>query len=206
MSASSSSRPVQARGDPKRRSIVAAATRVFLAQGYEAASMDGVAAEAGASKRTVYNHFPSKRDLFRAVVGALYAGLLESEPGGMSADEPPEKALPRFVRKLLVYLRRPEVTGLLRLVISEQHRFPELAQDLQSEGKGVALGLLETYLAAQHARRRLDIADPRLAAQQLMGAVKEVLFWPVMLGQPVRYDDGAVIARAVEGFLAAHRR
>jgi TetR/AcrR family transcriptional regulator of autoinduction and epiphytic fitness len=197
---------VQLRGDAKRLAIVEAATRVFLAQGYEAASMDAVAAEAGASKRTVYNHFASKRDLFRAVVAELYTGLLGFEPGGVAADEPPDVALPRFARRLLTHLRRPEVTGLLRLVVAEHHRFPELAHDLQVEGKGRALGQLVTYLATQHERGRLSVPDPVLAAQQFLGAVKEVVFWPVMLGQPVKHHDAEVIAAAVRAMLTVYRR
>src|SRR4051794_21924325 len=52
----------------KRDTILDAAARVFASEGYDIASMDQVAEVSNASKRTVYNHFPSKESLLRAVV------------------------------------------------------------------------------------------------------------------------------------------
>ncbi len=205
MSARKSTPRPATRGDAKRQAITEAATQAFLSQGYAAVSMDAVAAEAGVSKRTVYNHFPSKRELFRAVVAQLYAGLLEAERGGLPADDPPGRALPRFARELLAHLRRPRVMGLLRLVVAEQQRFPELALDFHTEGKGPAIALLERYLAAQHQRGRLKVPDATVAAQQFLGGVKEGVFWPALLGLPVTRDDDQVIAAAVAALLTVYR-
>lgn len=184
------------RSDAKRTAIVVAATAAFLAQGYEAASMDAIAADARVSKRTVYNHFPSKRDLFRAVTQRLYAGLLDADAFSAPADEPPSAALPRLARTILKHLRQPEVRGLLRLVIAEQQRIPELAAEFHGAGKGPAIGLVERYFAEAHERGRLVVPDPLLAAQQFLGAVKESLFWPALIGLPTRADEDAVIEAA----------
>ncbi len=189
------------RSDAKRAAIIAAATEAFLAQGYEAASMDAIAAHAGVSKRTVYNHFPSKRDLFRAVTQRLYEGLLDADALLPPAGEAPETALPRLARAILGHLRRPEVSGLLRLVIAEQHRIPELAAEFQSVGKGPAVGLVEQYFAAQSGLGRLAVPDPLLAAQQFLGAVKESLFWPALIGVPIAKDEAAVIEAATSMIL-----
>lgn len=191
------------RGDAKRQAIIAAAERAFLGHGYAMASMDAIAADAGASKRTVYNHFPSKRELFQAVVARLYAGLNEAERGGLPADDAPQDVLPRFARTLLAHLRRPEILGLLRLIIAELPRFPELGQVFHNEGKGPAMALLERYIAAQHKAGRLNVPDAWLAAAQFLGAVKEGVYWPALLGLPVP-DDEPVIASAVAGFLKVY--
>ncbi len=194
-----------ARGDAKRLAVIEAAARAFLTQGYEASSMDAIAADAVVSKRTVYNHFPGKRDLFRAVVARLYEGLNGSDPQRLSIDQPPEAALPAFARDLLAHLRRPEVRGLMRLVIAEHQRFPELAQDYY-EGKGAVAGLLESYIAAQHARGRLQVPNPALVASQFLGGIKEALYWPSMMGLPIRNDDETVIGNAVAALLRAYGR
>ncbi|GAA4894584.1 TetR/AcrR family transcriptional regulator [Streptomonospora salina] len=52
----------------KHAAITHAARRIFGRDGYAATSIDTVAAEAGVSKRTVYNHFAGKEDLFTSVV------------------------------------------------------------------------------------------------------------------------------------------
>ena len=192
-----------ARSEAKREAIIATATRVFLAGGYAAASMDGIATEADVSKRTVYNHFPTKRDLFRAVVGRLYESLIEADSGVPSEHLPPQQGLPKFAVRLLAYLRRAEVQALLRLVIAEHHRFPELSQDFFAGGKGPAVAMLVRYLAVQASQGRLAIPDPARAAAEFLGAVKEGCFWPAMLGLPTD-DDDAVIASAVAAFLRAH--
>jgi hypothetical protein len=115
----------------------------------------------------------------------------------------PETALPRLARAILSHLRRPEVSGLLRLVIAEQHRIPELAAEFQSVGKGPAVGLAERYFAAQHERGRLAVPDPLLAAQQFLGAVKESLFWPAHIGVPTPAGEDAVLDTCESGALVA---
>lgn len=59
-----SNAPRQRLTDRKRVAIIDAAIEEFLAAGYDATSMDRIAARANVSKRTVYNHFPSKEALF----------------------------------------------------------------------------------------------------------------------------------------------
>ena len=190
------------RGDAKRQAIVTAATDAFLSQGFEASSVDAISAAAQVSKRTLYNHFPGKRELFRAVVAKLYAGLIDGENAGPDADETPETALPRLARALLAHLRRPEVIGLLRLVVAEHHRFPELAADFHTEGKGPAVAVVARYLAAQSS---LAIPDNTLAAQQFLGAVKDALFWPAVIGFSVSQDDDTVITAATRMIIQIYR-
>src|SRR3546814_3446210 len=81
--AESAEKPAKSRSEHKHRSIQQAGTDIFLQRGYGAATMDMIAAEAGVSKQTVYNHFQSKEGLFKAAIGelttALMAPLVRSE-------------------------------------------------------------------------------------------------------------------------------
>lgn len=191
------------RGEAKRQAIVSAAIREFLDNGFAATSMDAIAARAGVSKRTVYNHYPAKLDLFRAVVAGLYEGLEAPERTGLGPEQPPATALPAFARAVLAHLRRPDNLALLRLVIAERHRIPELGLGEQAGGRGPALVALEAYLAQQHRRGSLRVAQPRLAAQQFLGGIKEGVYWPALLGLTVVTDDEA-IAAALTAFFAAY--
>lgn len=58
--------------DRKRDAIVQAAIEEFRQHGFNGTSMDRVAAAAEVSKRTVYNHFPSKEDLFEAILMLMW--------------------------------------------------------------------------------------------------------------------------------------
>src|SRR5215469_5721913 len=59
----------------KRQAIIDAAQRVFLDQGFAGSSVDAIAAAAGVSKQTIYNHFGDKEALFRAVVRAVQSNV-----------------------------------------------------------------------------------------------------------------------------------
>ena len=59
----------------KARNILEAARALFIARGYEAASMDAVAKAANVSKATVYAYFNSKNELFAAIVARVADGL-----------------------------------------------------------------------------------------------------------------------------------
>jgi AcrR family transcriptional regulator len=120
----------QRRGAELRRHILFTAKDVFLSQGYERASMDTVAAQAGTSKRSLYAHFESKDKLFAAVldlVRELYLGRLRTP--GAYADEPLEAVTLFCGRFLQLMTWEPQVlTG--RLTIAEAERLPRLFRTL----------------------------------------------------------------------------
>jgi TetR/AcrR family transcriptional regulator of autoinduction and epiphytic fitness len=186
------------RGEVKRRAIVAAATQAFLTHGSGAASVDAISAQAGVSKRTLYNHFPGKRELFRAVVEGLYADWAAAGDEEGLDGLPVEAALAVVARRLLSHLRRPEILGLLRLLVAEQGRFPELAQDFHAAGKGRAVAVVAACLARGPGG---SAAHATLAAQMFLGAIKEVVFWPTLLGLPAAAQDDVAIARAIRMIL-----
>lgn len=195
--------PAASRTARKRADIVAAAERQFLECGYGATSMDRIAADAGASKRTVYNHFPSKEDLFRAVVEGLYRDL-EATIRPPAGDGPPEQALTRFATTFLARLANPRIQALLRLVIAENPRFPEIAAVYFRAGKEPAVARLAEWLAGEGAAGRLAIDQPTLAAQQFLGSMKEALFWPRMMGIEPTVPGDTVVREAVATFLARY--
>ncbi|NYZ13576.1 TetR/AcrR family transcriptional regulator [Azospirillum sp. RWY-5-1] len=195
--------PPPKRGDRKRADIVAAAERQFLECGYGAASMDRIAADAGASKRTVYNHFPSKEDLFRAVVEGLYRELLGAAPPPAGGIDPAE-ALTAFATGLLAHTGNPRLQALIRLVIAENPRFPELTAIYSRTGKEPAVARLSEWLAGEAAAGRLRIEQPTIAAIQFLGCLKEALFWPRLLGIAPALPADTVVREAVATFLARH--
>lgn len=194
-----------ARPGRDRRSTVprirVAARRLFLERGYEGTSMDAVAAAAPVSKRTLYQHFPAKAELFAAVIDDAWSYFTRSPalPGDTTGD--PREVLRAYVGRLTDHWDRPDVVPLLRLVIAEAPRFPELSQAYFAVGKEPALRGLGAYFAALAAEDRLAADDPQLAAAQFLGAIKEPLFWPRVLGVPVAFDPAAAVERAIDAAL-----
>lgn len=130
--------PSGPRAELKRRAIVRAARALFLRDGF-GVGMDAIAAEAGVSKVTVYNHFGSKEALFTAVIaGALDEPLGSTSPAaleGLAEAEDLGTALTDAARVWVHAVRtNRDVIALRNLVAAEQHRFPELGKAWKDHG------------------------------------------------------------------------
>jgi TetR/AcrR family transcriptional regulator, mexJK operon transcriptional repressor len=120
------------RAAAKRDQILAGARRVFLRDGFAAASTDTIAAEAKVSKRTLYVYYPSKEELFAGVMRDLtienpqtraLESMEEMAPGG---EEELRRDLLELARKIVATMMQPEYLALLRTTIADTHRFPQL--------------------------------------------------------------------------------
>jgi TetR/AcrR family transcriptional repressor of mexJK operon len=106
----------QQNAQEKQTAIAQAALDLFLQQGYMATSMDAVAAQAGVTKQTVYRYYPSKEELFAAVMEEIRAN--EPPPYQFGGAEP-ETELNNFGRDLLAFHLKPAALGVYRLMLSE---------------------------------------------------------------------------------------
>jgi TetR/AcrR family transcriptional regulator of autoinduction and epiphytic fitness len=192
--------------DRKRAAILDAALAEFRATGYEATSMDRIAASAGVSKRTVYNHFPGKEALFVRILETM----LERGQGGVDlpyrADAPLREQLLELVRQKLRLLHDPTFIDLARVAITAGLHSPDLARDMIERLGDREEGLARwVRLAAEDGR--LDARDPAFAAMQLECLVKGFAFWPQLaMGQPSLDEarEKTVAEGAVEMFLARY--
>ena len=190
--------------DRKRSAILAAAAEQFRVHGYETASMDDIAALAGVSKRTVYNHFGSKEELF----GETLMQMFESSAGVLELGYQPERDL----REQLVELMRlkmrtlddPEFIALARVAMGEAIHSPERALPILAR-----LGQREegvtTWIRAAQLDGKLKAGDPTFAATLLQGQVKTFAFWPqIAMGAPALspQQQELVVDAAVSMFLS----
>jgi AcrR family transcriptional regulator len=124
--------PKELAGDIEAR-VLDAAREVFLARGFEGASVDEIAEVARAGKQTIYSRFPNKAALFTAMVTRDVAGRLAEMshlvPGGKTFEKRLVDAGITIVRSALDEQR----IGLFRLAIAEAQRFPEVASTVSHE-------------------------------------------------------------------------
>lgn len=189
--------------DRKRAAIVEAAVAEFRAAGFEATSMDRIAATAGVSKRTVYNHFPSKDALFLHIVDTLMSRGSDEHATPYRADAPLREQLLVLVRHKLRLLHDPDFSDLARVSIIATLHSPELARQLTAL-LGVREHAMTAWIRAAAADGRLKTDDPGFATQQLESLIKGAAFWPqVAMGQPPLDADQQqrVAESAVEMFL-----
>ena len=162
--------------DKNRSAILAAATDLFLELGYDRTSLARVADRARVSKATLFKQFPTKAELFEATV--LAAGdTSDSEP----LDPPSEHFQAGLVSLGTTYaelLSRPRMADLIRAVISESARFPELRERTFDFGTLPVLSALRRYLQRANAEGTAQVNDLDVAAAQFLGMIATVVFWP----------------------------
>jgi TetR/AcrR family transcriptional regulator of autoinduction and epiphytic fitness len=176
--------PPQRLTDRKRLAVISAAVEEFLLAGFEATSMDRIAARADVSKRTVYNHFPSKEALFGEILKHLWDASHTGAAPAFRADLP---LRPQLLELLMRKVRLSDNEALLsfaRVAIAAGIHSPERARDMVAR-LGEREEDLTVWVRAAAVDKRLSIADPVFASQQLLGLVKAFSFWPqVAMGQP----------------------
>ncbi len=198
--------PSGERAERKRAAIVRAARKEFLRLGFGAA-MDQIAAEAGVSKVTVYNHFSSKEELFTEVVG----DALEQALGGSMHTMRERLRESGDIREILTATARgwvkgmgqPEVLALRALISAEARRFPELGRAWREQGPGRFTEPLTSVLRAQS---DLHIPDMDLAITQYYALVLYPHIVHSAYGERINADlTERLITTGVDMFLSYYR-
>ncbi|WP_019180040.1 TetR/AcrR family transcriptional regulator [Microbacterium yannicii] len=159
-----------------RGAILDAAAGLFLEIGYDRTSLARVAQSAGVSRATLFKQFPSKAELFEATV--LAAGKAPDTP---PVDPPGDDSLSGLIHLGRAYaevLVRPQMLGLMRTIIAESPRFPELRERTFDFGTLPVLQSLRRYLRQVSTARSGDTDDSEVAATQFLGMIASAIFWP----------------------------
>jgi TetR/AcrR family transcriptional repressor of mexJK operon len=191
----------------KGEAILCAAADLFLSQGLQHASMDAVAERAGVSKQTVYSHFRSKDELFRAVIGTK-VGAYEIDETTLSVGQDPASALLTVGMRVLELIHDPEVVAMKRVVIAEAASQPGLAALFFDSGPGAMMMAVRTLLKRAADSHQLEIDDPRHAACVFLGLVTVPYQLPLLFGTALAHDPKALeahVQRVVKQFLSLYR-
>jgi len=203
--------PQRRKQPAKRQAIIDAAQRVFLAQGFASSSVDAIAAAAGVSKQTIYNHFGDKEALFRAVVRAVQsdfagdfheAGLEER----LAASDDLRHDLRELGRRWVAVVLQEDVAALRRLVIAEQDRHPWLFDEWQQPRPALERAL-RGAISKQAERGALDVADVGLAVDQLLLVVITEALTRAAYGRRAltEAEAGQIVDNGVEMWLRCYR-
>ena len=192
----------------KQRQIIDGARRIFLARGFDAASMADIAKEACVSKGTLYVYFKNKEELFGAIVQQECChhaeGAFQLDPN----DHDVETVLTSIGFGFLHFLCSLNKASSLRIVIAIADRMPEIGKTFYETGPMVGIRRVQAYLEAQVKAGILVIDDCEIAAAQFLDSCQSTLFKPVLFNfgpPPSEERIGHVVGMAVRMFLAAYR-
>ncbi|WP_331373383.1 TetR/AcrR family transcriptional regulator [Sinorhizobium chiapasense] len=189
-----------------REAIIEAAGRLFLERGFGSVSMDDLAKAAGVARRTLYNQFATKEDIFREMLRRVSGQLEDALPPGLEPHGDVEDVLRVIAHAILELHRHPEYCGFLRMVVADSRQFPWIAEEFAAVMEPQTERLVR-YLTDLAALGVLDCRNPVLAAHQFMGMLNELSLWPWMIGReslPFATED--VVEETIRMFLQRYRR
>lgn len=177
----------------KYKAILAAASRAFVIDGFERTSMDMIAEASGVSKRTVYGHFDSKHALFIAVIETLCAKIVPpSLDDPALEDAPVADVLNQIGRQFLRGIYSDQQIELLRTVITDAVRFPELGEVMFDGPILHSEHVLAAYLRRLAAAGRVRVSKPELGAAQFMGMLKTNIHIRLLLKPHVKVTTAEI--------------
>jgi len=197
--------PQSSRGRERHARILSAATELFLRDGYAETSIDSILELSGGSKATLYSYFPTKDDLFRAVIDAVVSNRFQPQ---FDVLEDIRSTLIEYCVQRLGVIFSAHHRALLRVVVAERPKFPELAQMYYERGPRHSRKPLIDYLDTLREQRSLMIEDADEAANFLISMILHEWYIQSLLLGGVPPDEAAMrhrTERAVDRFLAAYQ-
>jgi len=187
--------------------VLEGARQVFLADGFEGASVDDIARVAGVSKATLYSYFPDKRLLFMEVANAECTRMAEAALELIDDCASPREVLKIAANQLVPFLLSEFAQQCFRICVAERDRFPELGRAFYVSGPKMGRDRLCEYLSEARYRGEVAIDDIEMAAEQFSELCKAKLWTKAVFGIQTTFTQAEiddVIDNAVETFLARY--
>ncbi|WP_414475315.1 TetR/AcrR family transcriptional regulator [Microvirga sp. M2] len=190
--------------EKKRVQILDGARIVFLAKGFDGASMEAIAQAAGVSKGTLYTYFKGKDELFTALVAACQNRSLEETFSNMKKASDLRGNLETLAWSYLDAVREPENLALLRVVVGASAKFPSLGRAFYETGMQPPIRRLAEYLKDNASPGTAGAWDAELAAMQFFAFLRASVAIPMLIADepsPSPQMCSAIAAQAVDTLL-----
>lgn len=189
----------------RRDHILESAEQEFLSKGYDGTSIDAIVKEAGGSKSTVYFHFRDKSGLFAAALEDIRSGFdfslqaSRKEPSATTADR-----LTLMGVELLSILFHERLVHLVRTVIAESKRFPEVARQFVRDGIDLSRRSIAQEIEAARERAEVTVDDAAIAAEKFVSLLLGTVHLELLLGTrgvPDAREIAQIAREATKSFL-----
>jgi TetR/AcrR family transcriptional regulator of autoinduction and epiphytic fitness len=190
----------------KRRLILEVAIEAFLANGYDAATMDSIGDRAGVSYATLYKHFPGKEILFSEAMDHLFHQLFARWKDHAVPPEV-ESGLREIARAYNELVSDTNMIAAMRLVIAQVRSFPDMGLRFQ-RAKNLFSDVTDAWLTKRVEEGRLKIADVQFARAEFIGMMGETLYFPRLMqfDLVISIDEvERIINSAVSTFLSRYQ-
>ncbi|PCJ71923.1 MAG: TetR family transcriptional regulator [Rhodobiaceae bacterium] len=190
------------RNNERPRQILNAAIELFCELGFEAARLEDIADRAGVSKATIYLYFESKEDLFFALIRENVVPMVDETISQMESFEGPASDFLRFKAHTLGHtLAYTNQGAILKLVVAESRRFPEIADYFRTEVPERGIENLAKLIQRGIDDGEFRPCDAKTAAALFMFPLLMNGIWMNSLGPDTVIDPGLLIEMHCENFI-----
>lgn len=187
----------------KREHIIEAAISEFKTNGFRATSMDRIAATAKVSKRTVYNHFKNKEDLFQSITQELCDLATQISDHVYDPKVLVKTQLQAIATQEISLLISVEFLDTLKMITSESLASPELTRSIFENFQDNSIGVVK-WIKKATKDGKLKVTDPVRAGKQFLALIETFALWPQLYGLkpvPKKKEQQMIINSAVAMFL-----
>jgi len=190
-------RPTAGQAEAITRTILRAATDIFLEKGFEAATMDGVAERAGVPKSTLYKRFADKKALLRSVIEARVSvwAMATSQEAWMLTDDL-EQRLKQYCVWMLTWASSPDVRAFSALAANAWSAADEARLNSDLLGFGRMVEVIEDDIRRFGPQAGIVAKDPNRIAMTLMAMLSGWLQLNAYR-QPVSGTETAAFANTI---------
>ena len=186
----------------KRVSILDAAIDAFQTLGFDNTSMDYIAERAGASKRTVYNHFPSKEVLFKGVLNRFIDDITTRKQITYSKEMPLEDQLEKFIDAKMYVTQDAAWLGFMKVTLGVHIARPELVVEAMTRAEE-SENTLRIWLEAAVDDGRLKVENPARAASIFCAMISGTFLWPTLLKGPIEPKEARELKEEIVSMFLA---
>ncbi|HEY3364831.1 MAG TPA: TetR/AcrR family transcriptional regulator [Symbiobacteriaceae bacterium] len=171
----------------RRQEILEAALQVFAQKGFATATNADIARAAGVTPAALYYYFPSKEELFKAVLRERQGVILPvmEQLNGTFLDLPPQVVLPTVARNMVQFLMEERTQAVLRIVVAEGPRNPEIARIYQEQVIDAVIHFVLDYLAHQMELGTIRKMPPPMVGVLMAGPMVATVLMRDFLHVPV---------------------
>ena len=176
----------------RRRQLLAAAQEVFVANGYHAAAMDDIAERAGVSKPVLYQHFPSKLDLYLAILDTHADALIDAIRTGLSVTDDNKLRVHNVLTGYFDFIDGEDRgdAGAFRLIFeSDLSNEPAVRARTDRINASITAAVADTVAGDTGLSRK----EAELLAQALTGSAQVVARWWIGSGRPVSKSEAVTL-------------
>ena len=188
----------------RQEQILAAALEEFGANGYAATRLEDVAKRAGIAKGTIYLYFRDKERLFRAVVRTLIRKRIDALTGTLSGSA--EELLREMLSQMYRVVRNAKARSIVRMLIAESGKFPQLADIYHREVIGRGLNRVRRVLKKGAATGEFRQTKAAQFPQILVAPGVLAIMWQLLHGERHRLDLDAYSKAHLEFVLDSLRK